>query len=377
MSPPRYPQLLARLVARKKRDEAPPPLPSARMAEIGLLQRAIVERAARRRTARNAGFGAAAALAFAGALTAHFSLPKGDTTAPEPAKDHHVEVVASANGSGTVVPPTGAPVPLASDTLLAPGSRLHVGPVAGARLALSTGTRIAIEPGSDIAVMSHGQAAIFSLTGGALRAEVAKLGPDERFVVKTADSEVEVRGTSFRVGVVPPDPACGEGTTTRVVVYEGIVVVREHDRTWSVRKGDEWPSGCAMAAVKSNPLPIERTNVAAPRVEPRAALAKTPTATSPLPPEPSSLAEENDQFAEAMFAKRSSDAAGAIAAFDHFLAKHPASHLAENASAERMKLLSGIDRARAAAAARQYLVKYPSGFARDEAESILAGRASR
>jgi len=367
----RYPELLANLLKQKSRDEPPPPLPSTRMAEIGLVRRAIVERVARKRAAIVARFGAAAALALVGSLAAHVVHSRNDAAKQEPAQapamDRGVEVVGSSNGSGTVVPPTGAPMPLGTDTVLAPGSRLHVGPISGARLVLSTGTRVAIDPGSDLAVMSHGRAAIFSLTGGALRAEVSKLGPDERFVVQTADSEVEVRGTSFRVSVVPSDPACGEGTTTRVAVYEGVVVVRERDRAWNVHKGDVWPSSCAPRVAKSTSVP---PHAVATRAEPRAAPEKATTATIPVPSEPSNLAEENDHFAEAMFSKRSSDAASAIAAFDRFLAKHPGSHLAENAYVERMRLLSGTDSARAAAAARQYVIKYPEGFARDEAESI-------
>jgi len=63
--------------------------------------------------------------------------------------------------------------------------------------------------------------------------------------------------------------------------------------------------------------------------------------------------------------------ARAVAAFERFLGKYPSSHLAENAAAERMKLLAATDPAKAAGAARQYLAKYPSGFARDDAKAIL------
>ena len=98
-------------------------------------------------------------------------------------------------------------------------------------------------PGSDVTVRSGGRAAIFDLAGGSLKADVAKLAPDERFVVETADTEVEVRGTSFRVSVVPLDATCGDGTTTRVAVYEGMVAVRRNGREEIVSKGEEWPDG--------------------------------------------------------------------------------------------------------------------------------------
>jgi TolA-binding protein len=108
-------------------------------------------------------------------------------------------------------------------------------------------------------------------------------------------------------------------------------------------------------------LPEARTETARPRPAPR--------------PDASNLAAQNDQFAEAMSVKRRGDPVAAIAAFDRFLAMHPTSHLAENAAAERMKLLVPIDRAAARAAARQYVQKYPSGFACDDARAILASPA--
>lgn len=258
---------------------------------------------------------------------------------------------------------SGSSAPLEAETALAPGSRLLVGQVAGAHLSLSTGTRIAIEPGSDVALVGHGRAAVFSLGGGSLRADVAKLAPDEQFVVRTADSEVEVHGTSFRVSVVPPDASCGEGATTRVSVYEGTVTVRRNGRVESVERGEEWPRGCAHAQGSApSPAPVSaearaETSRIAPRPAPRVDV--------------SNLAEQNDQFADAMSAKRRGDATAALAAFDRFLAMHPTSHLAENAAAERMKVLATFDRASARAAAKQYLARYPAGFARDDARAIL------
>jgi TolA-binding protein len=91
-----------------------------------------------------------------------------------------------------------------------------------------------------------------------------------------------------------------------------------------------------------------------------------------VPADVSTLAEQNDQFSQAMIAKRTGDTASALAAFERFLAKHPASSLAENAAAERMTLLAQVDRTSAISAARQYLAKYPSGFARADAQAILA-----
>ena len=87
----------------------------------------------------------------------------------------------------------------------------------------------------------------------------------------------------------------------------------------------------------------------------------------------STLGEQNDLFAEAIVAKREGESQTALATFDRFLATYPASPLAQSAAVERMRLLRAAQSPRAATAARQYLARYPNGFARAEAEDILAG----
>ena len=363
----RYPRILAGVLERRRhRDPAPAPL-AKRIEEIALIQRTMA-RKARRETTRVivASAGVAAMLGLAAVLLLRHG---GPFHRPADAESENVaaplRVVALSSGGGTIVTPTGSPLPLDSEMPFTSGSRLHVGPVAGAHLALSTGTRVAIEPGSDVAFLDRGRAAVFGLTSGSLRADVMKLADREQFIVQTADSEVEVRGTSFRVSIVPPDPDCGESTTTRVSVYEGVVTVRSGGHEYSVSKGDGWPRGCApirVAGAPANPAPQGEARGQAPRPGPRAAGSQTDV---------SNLAEQNDQFAEAMNLKRNGDPIVAVAAFERFLGKYPSSLLAENAAAERMKLLAATDSAKAAAAARQYLAKYPSGFARDDAKAIL------
>jgi outer membrane protein assembly factor BamD (BamD/ComL family) len=88
------------------------------------------------------------------------------------------------------------------------------------------------------------------------------------------------------------------------------------------------------------------------------------------PPPPSELSTQNDLFAQAVAAKRNGQNAAAVAAFERFLARYPASPLAETATVERMKLLATYDPGRAAAAARDYLARFPRGYARRDAEAI-------
>jgi hypothetical protein len=92
-----------------------------------------------------------------------------------------------------------------------------------------------------------------------------------------------------------------------------------------------------------------------------------PTALSKTPA--SDLAEQNDVFAEATTKKRNGDRAGAVASYERFLARWPGSALAETAAIERMRLLDGTSKRDAAKA---YLVRWPGGSARVEAENILA-----
>jgi ferric-dicitrate binding protein FerR (iron transport regulator) len=369
MSDARYPRLLARAFARRAARESKVLDPARCADEIDLVQHVLDRVTVRRRGRLFAGaFGAL--LLLAGGLALRHSLDR-QKDEPHVATDvaaPSLEVVASSTGQGTMVVSSESSVPLDAAMPLAPGSRLLVGPVAGANLALSTGSRLAIEPGSDVTVTGEGRSAIFELSAGSLRADVAKLTGTDRFVVHTVDSEVEVRGTSFRVSVVLPDPACGEGTTTHVKVYEGTVVVRRKGHEESVEKGEEWPRGCAEALA---PRPAPAVGTA---IEGRPDTVRTAPRSSPRV-DVSNLAAQNDQFAEAMSVKRRGDAAAALTAFDRFLAMYPTSHLAENALAERMKLLASTDRPAARAAARQYLQKYPSGFACDDARAILASSA--
>jgi hypothetical protein len=246
--------------------------------------------------------------------------------------------------------------PLVEGEALAPGSRIVARPGGHAILAFATGTRLTVEDEGDVTLVDGGPTSVIAVARGSLRADVAKLHAHERFLVRTDDAEVEVRGTSFRVSA---GGAC-DGAGTRVEVYEGVVVVRHGADESRVAAGESWqPQECA-------PTP-------APAAQPR-------PAKSVAPPRPhgdtrsvSALRAQNDLFAAAVAAKQSGDTSGAAERFDEFVTRWPGSALAESAAAQRMKLLHASGSRRAADAARAYLARWPEGFARAEAEGIVAG----
>jgi hypothetical protein len=251
------------------------------------------------------------------------------------------------------------------------GDRLVVQRGGRVAFVLPTGTRVAIDEGSDFAVVTEGTTQLFRLAAGSIRADVHKLAQGERFVVGTRDGEIEVRGTSFRLSDVPSVPACGNGTTTRLSVYEGVVAVRVGAVEARVAAGESWPPDCGGPP----------SSATAPSSE-GSPLAESAPARSLLVPVPSNeasrtlLAEQNDMYARAIAKRESGDFDGAVGAFDHLIAKYPASPLAENAFAERMKILASANPPRALQAAREYLTKYPQGYAREDANTILGRGAT-
>lgn len=413
MSSPRYARLVAEVFKRGE-PRVPEHVPAhpERDDEIALIEQAIDRKVRRARRLRMIAQWSAAAAVVVGTL-ATWRLAGEPTATPRltgstgdpntPTTSGAPVAIAIASGGGAIVAP-GSSTPAVAGRALQAGSRLIVDPGAGATLSLSTGTHLEVEPGSQLTVVEDGRAQIFALNAGSLRADVAKLAPNERFMVRTIDTEIEVRGTSFVVDVVPSDASCGGGTTTRVTVYEGVVAVRADGSEDSVRAGEHWPRGCRKPAApvaslapvaskrqaKVDPAPMGNKRFA--QVAPAAPVAQVAPAVpasvsdvqSFLVPPPlrtatpartpsSALAEENDLFAEGMLARRYGNLPLALDKMDRFLERFPSSHLAENAAAERMRLLRTIDPPKAGVAARNYLQRHPNGFARADAEGILAG----
>jgi len=397
MMKPRYSELATELLARHARrddedgrPQAAPVDPGSRALAIAALERALGEkrrRTQRRRWMLGSGLAAAVAAAFVVRLISAGSHAPSQVEARAGATEAPVAplaVFARSVGDGAspvTVTRAGQTSTLTEGAPLLAGSRVsapavHVGgKPTHMILAFSTGTEIGLLPEADVMILKEDATQELELSHGAMTAQVAKLTPAQRFLVHTPDAEVEVRGTAFRVAVVPPDPQCGSGTLTRVDVTEGVVVVRRGGVESRVAKGETWPSGCnaagAPGATAINPA-IDGTPEAAEPVRPARSLRGT---DAPRPASrssnASSLGAQNEMFADAIAAKRAGRVADAIGGFDQLLTTYPASPLAESASVERLRLLRGRD-PRALAAAREYLTRFPDGFARAEAEAVLA-----
>lgn len=345
---------------------SPPSIPvddRERARGIATIQAAMRERGARARRRRIAvGVGGFTALAAAAAAVV---IVRGQTTpstltarAPTLAVDTVTMTATATDGEVTLSDGDGteAARPLAPNALVRVGSRIVASHGAHAMLGFSTGTSLGLD-GSDVVVLDASSTERFDLRDGAIAAKVSHLAPGRRFVVQTPDAEVEVRGTTFRVTVLPPGDACIDGTRTSVVVTEGVVVVRRpgDPREERVEAGASWPPAChVMQAAGGAAGALPRPNGTAAAIS------------------ASTLSAQNDLFADAMTAKRSGDKRRAVDTLDELIAKYPRGPLVESAEAERFRLLRDVDPARASAEASAYLRRYPKGFARDEAQAILS-----
>jgi len=372
MSAPRYAAITAKLLGKH---EPPSPQPSleARARAIAHIELALAQKAKKRRFVRVALASLACAAGLAGLWLGHARqlAPTADAAQSAP-----VTATLQPTGSGVRLLTSSGSEALQPGSALPQGGRLVADAEGGATLHLSTGTEISVEHGAALSFDSAGATEQFELSAGSMRAHVAKLGAGQRFIVKTPDSEVEVRGTIFQVSVVNADPSCGVGVRTRVQVSEGSVEVRAPSGTFWVHPGETWPQGCpsstaASAAPRLPEQPVgERARVPSQR-KPSEAVVATPAALGSVAAPSSSLAEQNDLFTAAVAARRSGDTNRALSKLGELSARFPSSAFAEAVAAERFRALRRQSQAAALTAAREYLARYPQGFARGEAESIL------
>jgi ferric-dicitrate binding protein FerR (iron transport regulator) len=363
---------VARILAATRSGAVPPPTPQARENAIAALAAAMGDRQRARRQ-RVMALAVAAAVLFGVGLAGlqHLAAP-GETSAT---------VVATRVGPGAQLVRAGGAVALDEGGRVASGDRVAAGRGEGVAMRLSTGTTLDVEAASELQVVDAGPALRLALLRGAVRAHVAKLRAGERFVVATADAEIEVRGTAFRLAEGAADTVCDQPSSTRLEVFEGVVAVRKGGAVTLVGAGGVWPTGChrrpevtplplPAPLPATAPAPAPRTLAQAPR--PRRAQASPPPPAPAPPSDPAStLAEQNDLFGRAMAARRRGDRQGALESFFELERRFPASPLGEASMVERMRLVTSHDREAGRAIAREYLARYPAGFAGAEARALV------
>ena len=118
---------------------------------------------------------------------------------------------------------------------------------------------ITAAPGARYHRMSAAPDEVVLLESGMVHVEVSPLGGGERFRVKAADREVEVRGTAFDVAVVA-------GHMSAVTVEHGRVEVRDGSTVAAVLgAGDAWhaaPSSATAAETSRGAAPASSTTAA-------------------------------------------------------------------------------------------------------------------
>jgi ferric-dicitrate binding protein FerR (iron transport regulator) len=364
---PAYARLAAKLLKREQESIAPSAAPSTavRSDAVAAIESALVRRT-RRRVVRRTGF-VGVGLAAAAALLWLYA-PRAQSTArpalvANAAAAHVQDIIVHPFGSGARV--IGAN---ANGALQKPGARVQVLPQGRALLAFGTGTRVTLEEEGDLTLVENGAAQVLALDHGALRADVAKLTPGRRFLVHTADAEVEVHGTSFRVSTHADPAQCGGATRTQVEVFEGVVTVRNAGGEQRIEKGGHWTAACAAPpAAAAQPV----ASADEPAHDPgRAPPGQAAPVQAAAPAAASSLSEQNRAFALAVSTHRAGDLEHAAREFDRLIERFPEGPLVESATVQRMKLARDIDRPRAHVLAREYLMRYPGGFARELAQAI-------
>ena len=368
MNTPRYAAAAAKLLRRY--------LPGATVAS-GDEARGIatIERAMRTRTRRRRLVAVCASLAAAaGTLVVATQLGKWRQSSASSAA---IAINVTPWGHGSALARNEVEEPLEAHSSLESGQRVETPVDGGASVQLSTGTSMTLAGRTSFRVDSQGTTQRFTLQRGQLVADVAKLAARQRFIIDTPDAEVEVRGTRFRLRVIEHGESCGAGARTRLDVSEGVVEVRAANGAAArVKAGEAWPTDCSGTAahIPQIPAPSQPAVLDAapwPKHEPRGGAPAAHAAAREADAERiSGLTAQNDLFAEGIARGRQGDTSGALRAYQELMTRFPRSPLAENAMAERMRLLAHT--ANGANEARRYLARYPHGFAVREAEQLLA-----
>ena len=333
---PRYAKLAAKALARRADEDASAATGALldRTAAVAAIEGALQARGRRRRT--GLGWGLVAAAAAVLIVIGWQGLRAPAPTAERPVGTPSELAVTALEGVDASIETQSGATTAGAGARITAGSWVRVPDSGRLVLALDSGTRLRVAASSRARVSALGALQRFDLESGSLSADVAKLPPGGRFVIGTADAEVEVRGTRFDVVVGPTASACAPFVRTRVVVHEGVVAVRFGGGEVRLAAGSTWPACAPTAAAPPAPAPARIGHARAARVQaaPAASVGTPVTAV-----DSSTLAEQNDLFAAALAARRRGELGEAIRWLDRLIARYPNGQLIDSARAERQRLI--------------------------------------
>lgn len=273
-----------------------------------------------------------------------------------------------------------------------PMAALHLRPVIMApRLALAPETTLKPSNDARFERSRHGALEVVTLKTGTVDLTVRPLAAGERFVIRTDDAEVEVRGTALRV-------EADQGKIRSVAVAEGAVEVRYAGFSAVIPSGGSWratsetpaaapaaPSAApaSVPVLAAAPAPRAASPRLASRANPEPAAPPAPKVVEPAPPAPPpvpTLSQASLAFAAALGAMRRGDYAASALQLEKFSGAHASDARTDEAEILRAIALQRAGRSdEAAAAASRYLSGRPSGAHRVEAKRIadasFAGRS--
>jgi TolA-binding protein len=215
---------------------------------------------------------------------------------------------------------------------------------------------------------------VVTLTSGAIDVTRGPLAPGERFVVRTGDAEIDVRGTAFRV-------EADRNRIRGVVVAEGTLEVRYAGFSAVIPSGGSWratdPPVAATPPPSAPPATAARVAMArrAPaRVAKAPPVEESPPAVKDTPPPPvagATLPASSVEFAAAMEALGRGDFNDGVVRLVTFTRAHPEDARADEADYLQAIALQRAGRAHdAVAAAKRYLGARPEGAHRSDAQRI-------
>ena len=220
-------------------------------------------------------------------------------------------------------------------------------------LELRRGVRLSLQPETSVQLLDEGARVV--VRRGEVAAEMTSL--QAPFFLEVGDAVVAMRSARVKV-----KPGAGCDGRAEVVVGEGSVLINGSTR---VQAGEAWPT-CPSAVL---PQPSMQAVV-----EPARLVPNKRNAPPPLPPvlvkDDDRLARQNELYQQAIMLQRSGEVSEAVKKLEAVLAD-PKSPLAETALAQKMRWLAVTNRAAARDVAREYLERYPMGFGRADAETLV------